>query len=190
MKLDTFSGVKLSFLLPLVFFAGAFILKLGVFEDKEGKPLDIWLQINKLINTTVTVKYVIAAGVILLGLLIVVLRSGNTSAASSIELAFRSMLEKYLIARPRTKELIAFPILMLVILCANYKNKALFFLTAAVGMIGIEDIVNSFCHLRMPVLITTLSSTYSLIFGIIIGSIVLIVIKKLININWKELLQK
>lgn len=190
LKLDTFSGVKLSFLLPLAFFAGAFVLNLGIFTDKDGKPLNVWLQTNKLINTTVTVKYVIAAGVILLGLLIVVLRSGNTSAASSIELAFRSFLEKVLIARPRTKELIAFPILMLAILCATYKNKAFFFLVAAVGMIGIEDIVNSFCHLRMPVLVTTLSSTYSLIFGIIIGSIVVIIIKKLLKVNWKELLQK
>lgn len=190
LKLDTFSGVKLSFLLPLAFFAGAFVLNLGIFTDKDGKPLNVWLQTNKLINTTVTVKYVIAAGVILLGLLIVVLRSGNTSAASSIELAFRSFLEKYLIARPRTKELIAFPILMLAVLCAIYKNKALFFLVAAVGMIGIEDIVNSFCHLRMPVLVTTLSSTYSLIFGIIIGSIIVVIIKKLQKINWKELLQK
>lgn len=190
LKIDTYSGVKLSFLLPLVFFGVAFVLKLGVFTDKDGKPLNLWLQTNKLINTTVTVKYVIAAGVILLGLLIVVLRSGNTSAASSIELAFRNFLEKYLIARPRTKELIAFPILMLTILFATYKNKAFFFLAAAVGMIGIEDIVNSFCHLRMPVLVTTLSSTYSLIFGIVIGSILVVIIKKLQKINWKELLQK
>jgi len=190
LKLDTFSGVKLSFLLPLVFFGVAFVLKLGIFTDKDGKPLNVWLQTNKLINTTVTVKYVIAAGVILLGLLIVVLRSGNTSSASSIELAFRSFLEKYLIARPRTKELIAFPILMLIVMFATYKSKALFFLAAVVGMIGIEDIVNSFCHIRMPVLVTTLSSTYSLIFGIIIGSIIVVIIKKLLKINWKELLQK
>lgn len=190
LKIDTFSGVKLSFLLPLAFFAFAFVLKLGIFTDKDGKPLNIWLQINKLVNTTVTVKYVIAAGIILLGLLIVVLRSGNTSAASSIELAFRSFLEKYLVARPRTKELIAFPILMFAVMLATYKSKALFFLVAAVGMIGIEDIVNSFCHIRMPVLVTTLSSTYSLIFGIIIGSILVIIVKRLLKINWKELLQK
>lgn len=190
LKLDTFSGVKLSFLLPLAFFVVAFVLKLGIYTDKDGKPLNLWLQINKLINTTVTVKYVIVAGVILLGLLIVVLRSGNTTAASSIELAFRSFLEKYLIARPRTKELIAFPILMIAILFATTKNKAFFFLTVAMGMIGIEDIVNSFCHLRMPILVTTLSSTYSLIFGVIIGSILVIAIRKLLTINWKELLQK
>lgn len=190
LKLDTFSGVKLSFLLPLVFFAVAFVLKLGIYTDKDGRPLNLWLQVNKLINTTVTVKYVVVAGVILLGLLIVVLRSGNTTAASSIELAFRSFLEKYLVARPRTKELIAFPILMLAVLFATGKNKAFFFITVAMGMIGIEDIVNSFCHLRMPILVTTLSSTYSLIFGVIIGSILVIVIKKILTINWKELLQK
>ena len=70
------------------------------------------------------------------------------------------------------------------------KNKEFSFFAMGAAMIGIENVINSFCHIRMPVLVTTLSSTYSLIFGIIIGSIVVIIIKKLLKVNWKELLQK
>ena len=64
-------------------------------------------------------------GIIGLALLLIVLRSGNTmtSSASSLELMFRNFLEKYLVARPRTKELIAFPILFLVPCLAKFKNK-------------------------------------------------------------------
>ena len=57
-------------------------------------------------------------------------------------------------------------------------------------MIGIENVVNSFCHLRMPVLVTLLSTTYSLIFGIVVGSIIIIAIYKLIKSNILEMLKK
>lgn len=192
LKLDTFRGVKLSFILPLVFFVGTFVLKLGIFNDKEGKPLSLWLQSNKLINTTVTVKYVIAVVVIFAALMIVLLRSGNNlvSSVSSIELIFRNLLEKYLVARPRSKELIAFPILMLVTFLANRNNKQYYFLSVLVAMIGIENVVNSFCHLRMPVLVTLLSTTYSLIFGIVVGSIIIIAIYKLMKSDILEMLKK
>ena len=41
LKLDTYSGVKLSFLLPLVFFAGAFVLNLGILTDKEARAAGV-----------------------------------------------------------------------------------------------------------------------------------------------------
>jgi len=192
LKLDTFRGVKLSFVLPLMFFVGAFILKVGIFNDKDGKPLSIWLQSNKLINTTVTVKYVIAVGIVFIALMMVLLRSGNNlvSSVSSIELMFRNILEKYLVARPRTKELIAFPVLMLIVFLSLKSNKQFYFLAVLVAMIGIENVVNSFCHIRMPVLVTLLSTTYSLIFGIIVGSIIITVIYKLIKSNFVDMLKK
>ena len=104
-----------------------------------------------------------------------------TSSASSIELMFRNFLEKYLVARPRTKELIAFPLLMLIPYFASIKSKEFSFFTMGVAMIGIENVINSFCHIRMPILVTTLSTIYSLIFAIIIGSICVVVIEKLVK---------
>ena len=183
LKLDVFRGVKLSFILPILVFGFAYVLKCGIYTDKDNKPLSLLEQTKKLLDSSITVKYALAALIVLLGLLIVVMRSGNTlvSSASSIELAIRNFLEKYLVARPRTKELIAFPVLMFVVYLSRYRLKEFALLAMLVGMIGIENVINSFCHIRMPVLVTSLSSIYSLIFAVIIGSIGIVVVEKLIN---------
>jgi drug/metabolite transporter (DMT)-like permease len=101
------------------------------------------------------------------------------SSASSLELMFRNLLEKYLVARPRTKELIAFPILLLIPCLAKFKSREWSFIAMGAGMIGIENVINSFCHIRMPVFVTTLSTIFSLIFAIIIGSICVVIVDKI-----------
>lgn len=188
LKLDVFRGVKLSFILPLFVFAFAYVVKCGIYTDEEGKPLNIWEQAKKLLDSSITVKYALAGAILIVGLLVVVMRSGNTlvSSASGIELAIRNFLEKYLVARPRTKELIAFPVLMFIVYLARYRAKELGLLVMLIGMIGIENVVNSFCHIRMPVMVTLLSSIYSLIFAVVIGSIGIVVIEKIINLVKKQ----
>lgn len=183
LKLDTFRGVKISFLLPLLIWGLIYVMKWGIYTDSENKPLPLIEQCKKFFSETITVKYVAIFGVIALALLVIIMRSGNTmtSSASSFELMFRNFLEKYLVARPRTKELIAFPILMFIPYLANFKNKEFCFFAMGGAMIGIENVINSFCHIRMPVLVTSLSTIYSLIFGIIIGSIGIIIVDKIIN---------
>ncbi len=181
LKLDTFRGVKISFLLPLLIWGFAYVMKIGLFKDSNNKPLPLLEQCKKLFETQVTVKYVAIAGVILVALAIIVMRSGNTmvSSASSLELMFRNLLEKYLVARPRTKELIAFPILLLIPCLAKFKNREWSCIAMGAGMIGIENVINSFCHIRMPVFVTTLSTIFSLIFAIIIGSICVVIVDKI-----------
>lgn len=188
LKLDVFRGVKLSFILPILIFGFAYVIKCGIYSDENEKPLNILEQTKKLMDSSITVKYAVAGVVLVLGLLIVVMRSGNTliTSASSIEIAFRNFLEKYLVARPRTKELIAFPVLMFIVYSARYRIKEIGLLVMLVGMIGIENVVNSFCHIRMPVMVTTLSSIYSLIFAVIIGSIGIVIIEKIINLVKKQ----
>ena len=188
LKLYVFRGVKLSFILPILIFGFAYVIKCGIYSDENGKPLNILEQTKKLMDSSITVKYAVAGVVLVLGLLIVVMRSGNTliTSASSIEIAFRNFLEKYLVARPRTKELIAFPVLMFIVYSARYRIKEIGLLVMLVGMIGIENVVNSFCHIRMPVMVTTLSSIYSLIFAVIIGSIGIVIIEKIINLVKKQ----
>lgn len=183
LKLDTFRGVKISFLLPLVVWGIAYVFKVGLFRDENDKPLSLIEQCKRFFETKVTVKYVVIAGVILSALALIVMRSGNTmtSSAGTFELMFRNFLEKYLVARPRTKELIAFPVLFFIPYLSSLKNKEWSFLAMGVGMIGIENVINSFCHIRMPIFITSLSTIYSLIFGIIIGSICVVIVDKCVK---------
>lgn len=181
LKLDVFRGVKLSFILPILIVLFAYVLKVGFYVNKNKEPLSITLQAKKLLNTSITVKYGLAALVVLGAFAIIMLRSGNasSSAISGIETMLRNFLETYLVARPRSKELIAFPILMLLPIVSKFDFKQTAFIVIMVGMIGLENIVNSFCHIRMPLAITALSSTYSLIFGIIVGSILIAIVYKI-----------
>ena len=183
LKLDVFRGVKLFFILPILIFFFAYVIKCGIYTDEEDRPLNIFTQAKKLLDSSITVKYAFAGLIVVVGLMLVVMRSGNTliSSASSIEITFRNFLEKYLVARPRTKELIAFPFLMFVVFFARFRLKEFGLFAMLISMIGIENVVNSFCHIRMPVLVTTLSSIYSLIFAIIIGSIGVVVVYKVMS---------
>lgn len=183
LKLDVFRGVKLSFILPILVFCFAYVIKCGIYTDEEDRPLNIFIQAKKLFDSSITVKYAFAGLIVVIGLMLVVMRSGNTliSSASSIEITIRNFLEKYLVARPRTKELIAFPVLMFVVFFARFRLKEFGLFSMLVAMIGIENVINSFCHIRMPVVVTTLSSIYSLIFAIIIGSIGVVVVYKVMS---------
>lgn len=176
LKLDIFRGVKLAFIAPLLMYLMLFIKKIGIYSDPNNNPIDFSLQIKKLLNTSVTVKYVIIGLAILATVTVLLIRSGNVPSEFAIqaEQSFRSYLESIFIARPRTKELIAFPILMLLVYTYVKNYKSLSFFVMFAGIIGLADIVNSFCHIRMPVMMASLSTMYSLGFGIVVGSVVIL----------------
>jgi len=176
LKLDIFRGVKLAFVSPMILFLLLYIKHIGIYSDKDEKPIGISLQLKKLFNTSVTIKYALAGIVVLSIVVILLLRSGNAPAAmsSALELKFRAILENIFVARPRSKELAAFPLLMFLTYAYVNKNKTLAFLSLFAGTVGLADIVNSFSHIRMSVLMAFLSTGYSIVFGIILGIILLL----------------
>lgn len=176
LKIDIFRGVKLAFVLPMVIFIALYIKKIGVYSDKDDKPISVSLQLKKLLNTSVTVKYVLAGGIVLAALVVLLLRSGNAPAGMSSELerSFRTFLETVLIARPRSKELLAFPILMLLVYASMKRYKTLSFFIMFAGVVGLADIVNTFSHLRMSLELALRSTVYSLSFGLSAGIILIV----------------
>jgi hypothetical protein len=110
---------------------------------------------------------------------IYIARSGHESGveALNIELIFRNYLENVLLARPRTKEiLMAFPALSAsVFFAARFYNR-LIFPTALVATLGFTSIVNTFCHARSPIYLSTVRTFLSLGIGIIISIVVLAIL--------------
>jgi len=182
LKLDIFRGVKIAFVSPMIIFLLLYIKHIGLYSDKDGNPISISLQLKKIFNTSVTIKYVVVGLIVLTAVAILLMRSGNAPAAmsSDIELKFRAILENIFIARPRSKELIAFPLLMLLIYSYVSQNKSLVFISLFAGVVGLSDIVNSFSHIRMSLSMAVLSTGYSVLFGIILG-VVLIVVWSIID---------
>ncbi len=178
LKLDIFRGVKLAFISPLIIFIAIYIKNIGIYIDKDDNPINLWLQLKKLLNTSVTVKYVLAGAVVIIGLMVLILRSGNAPAGFSldIERELRSFLETIFIARPRSKELLAFPILMLLVYASVRRYKMISFFIMLAGVIGLADIVNTFSHIRMSLEMAALSTAYSLMFGILTGTILIVLL--------------
>ncbi|QXM05321.1 DUF5693 family protein [Crassaminicella indica] len=176
LEMSIFRGVKFSQLIPIVIFI---ILYMGYFGYKrnkgiyEAKTLK-WEDIKNLLFDDVKIIYVIVGAVLLVVGYIYIARTGHETSIqpSNLEMIFRNMLEEKFYARPRTKEfLFAFPALMLGFFVAKKRIKWLTFIFGLCAVIGQTSIVNTFCHLRTPMLLSIVRTGYSLIFGILIGSI-------------------
>ena len=77
----------------------------------------------------------------------------RTDRALGFEKLFRGGLEHLFSVRPRTKELIGHPLLVLFFLSLPWRNR-LTALLALAGLLGQVSILNTFCHLHTPLALT------------------------------------
>lgn len=182
LEIDIFRGVKVAQLLPLAYFAVAYLACYGFGNRKEepGK-LEI-LDLKDMLNTSIKVWMVLLATI--LGALGVyyIMRTGHDSSiqVSSTEMLFRNWLEDSLIARPRTKEfLFAFPAIMLMVYTSVRRLRLWTVVFGLSGAIGVTSVINTFMHIRTPLYLGFFRTGYSLIFGILLGIIAIIVFDQL-----------
>jgi len=135
--LQPFSGVKATLLLPPVLVL-AHDLKRRIypesFRELMLRPM-VWLEF------LLVCLVLVSAGIL-------ALRSDNTAFVGGWERSLRDLLERTLVARPRTKELfIGYPALILWFAMArNNWVKQAWILPRAASSIGFASAVNSFCH--------------------------------------------
>ncbi len=173
MNVFIFSGVKLSFLTPLMLFLVNYIsvmVGFGNFKDKAVKFL-----LDKP-NYLVLVLLIVggAAGYYYIG------RSGNAMVAvSGLEIKMREILESIFLARPRFKELlIGYPALMVMIYWYKIYRQDLILLVIGLGvMMGSISMVNSFCHVFTAVMVSVNRTLAGLITGLLVGFCAVAVIK-------------
>lgn len=172
---ETFSGVKLALLLPIMIVAAYFILKQGKGNLKERirSFLDIDVKMAALLGG------LFAAG----ALLIFVARSGNfVLPVPGFEKSFRDLLETILFIRPRTKEfLVGWPFLFLAATILLRGKKKWLWVVAAIGTIAPISVINTFSHIHTPIIVSMVRTINGLALGILIGSIVAWIADKLIK---------
>lgn len=155
--IDLFRGVSLVYIVPIAFVA----------------VYAVWGNIKTLLNMNVIYWHVL---VLIMGAGILFYyygRTGNAGQVSELELQARLLLEQILYVRPRTKEfLIGFPLFILALHMAKSHPKASLFLLIP-GVIGFLSLVNTFTHLHIPLLISVLRSGYSIVFGFLIGLVLI-----------------
>ena len=144
LRLATFSGVKATLLLPPLFVllhdASKRRYPEGVCDVLKRPPL--WGELFALF-------------VILLAAAILLVRSDNVSLVPRWEVAMRDMFERYLVARPRNKEIfVGYPALWLAFVMGAMKSKVNFtrlgsqlhLLLRMASSLAFASAVNSFCH--------------------------------------------
>ncbi|MGI5819558.1 MAG: DUF5693 family protein [Armatimonadota bacterium] len=175
-KVAQFRGVKIAHMLPILAVALVWLARsMDAYRErmKDAGPdmVDyhtgdtvpewpaLWAGLRQAL-TGVIVYWHVAAAALALGLLgMLVMRSGNeaTGAILPLEMEMRSALDRILGVRPRTKEVfIGHPILLLAILLAIRRVRKGVWILFAVGVIGQVSLLNSFCHVHTPLMLTVL----------------------------------
>ncbi len=173
MNVLIFSGVKLSFLAPLLLFPLNYVSVMVGFSNFKDKAIRFLL--NKP-NYLVLVLLMVggAAGYYYIG------RSGNAMVSvSGLEIRMREVLESIFLARPRFKELlIGYPTLMVMIYWYKKYQQDIILLVLGFGvMMGSISMVNSFCHVFTAVTVSVNRTFAGLLTGLLVGIGALVVIK-------------
>lgn len=178
LRLRTFSGVKLTLLLPPI---------LVLLHDLKNRVHPE--SLNAFLSRPPLWGELMLGGVLLVLLGIVLFRSDNVRFIPGFEARVRGALEQWLVARPRSKEVfLGYPSLMLLAfavkngLWARYRE--LFRLGAALGF---SSVVNSFCHFHTPIAFILRRELNGLWLGLLFGSVVVLAVGWILLPLWRRL---
>ena len=178
LEFEIFRGIKLTFVMPLVIVAIAFLQRFNV-VDEFRKYITAEEQIKEILEMNITVKNLLAVFAVIFALAILVIRSGHSTGMPvlDVEVKLREWLEDTFYARPRSKELFlghpAF-ILLVAAFLKKFPKKILFVLTI-IATIGQSSMVETFAHVHTPIMVSFMRGIDGLIPGAIIGSILILV---------------
>ncbi|MEX1028551.1 MAG: DUF5693 family protein [Paenibacillaceae bacterium] len=161
--LNQFRGVSVLHALPMLLVA----LYVVCFH-RTSSFREVVLRTKGLLIMNIRVFWVVLAGIAAVVLLYYMSRTGNQGTVSPYEKMFRSLLENTLGARPRTKELLTHPFIIVgLYLFVRYRRYGIlaFFI---IGTMGQLSVVDTFAHLHTPLGISILR----VIYGVIISSFI------------------
>lgn len=134
----------------------------------------LWAGLREAAVQVVRYWHVAATLVGLAVLAMLLIRSGNEAGAAVLpgEQQLRMLLDRLLYVRPRTKEVfLGHPMMMLALLLALRRIRPGLWIPFALGAIGQVSLLNSFCHIHTPLLLTVVRVFNGVWLGIIGGII-------------------
>ena len=181
LEVNIFRGIKLTFVLPIILVAIAFLQRFDVFDGKMDDTEGFMDQFRKMLDMPVKVKSLLILFLVLVAGVVFVARSGHTMGmpVSATELKFRAFLEQAMYARPRSKELlIGHPAFMLAVMgwFRKWPTMVLFALVL-VATIGQGSMVETFAHMRSPVFMSFARGIGGIVLGAGVGAICMILIQ-------------
>ncbi len=177
LEFEIYRGIKLTFILPLILVAVAFLQRFNI-VDEVRKNVLATVQIKELLDKPISVKIFLALMIVMGAFVILIARSGHTSGmpVSGFEIKIRALLEQIFYARPRTKEIFfGHPAFMLAMAAFLKKfPKVICFMLIMAATIGQSSMVETFAHMRTPIFMSLMRGLDGLIPGAIIGAVLII----------------
>ena len=174
LRANQFLGIKAQHAIPVVIIAAAALVG-GVARSGEGWRAfrnRIESRIQSILDSPLQLRLVLVGGIALFALMLIVARTGNDAGVgvSGFELKARSILDRFLVERPRTKEfLIGHPAFVLGIAWWLRGRRKLALPAFVVGSIGQVSILNTFCHIHTPLPVSIWRDVIGLVIGAVIG---------------------
>ena len=181
LEINIFRGIKLTFVLPIVLVALAFLQRFDVFDGSMDDTDGIISQMKKIMDMPVKVKTLAALFAVLVAGVVFVARSGHNMGmpVSGLELRFRAFLEHAMYARPRTKELMIGHPAFMVAAYAWYRKWPTMILAALVlaATIGQGSMVETFAHMRTPVYMSFMRGIGGIVLGGLLGAAAMVALQ-------------
>ena len=189
LEFDIFRGIKLTFVLPMVLVAIAFMQRFDIFDGQFDASAGVLGQVREILATPVRVGSLLGGLVLIGALIVLVLRSGHTSGmpVPGIELKMRAALEQLFYARPRTKEFMIGHPAFLLALCAAVRRWRtwIIFALVLVATIGQGSMVETFAHMRTPIEMSLVRGIGGIFLGGAIGAVLVALVAA-----WNRLLER
>lgn len=180
LEVNIFRGIKLTFILPIILVTIGFLQRFDVFDGKMDDTEGFLEQFKRILDVPVRVKTLLGLFLVLVAAVVFVARSGHTMGmpVSATELKFRAFLEQAMYARPRTKEfMIGHPAFLLAAMAWFRKWPTMvLFVLVMVATIGQGSMVETFAHMRSPILMSTARGLGGLVLGAGVGAICMILV--------------
>ncbi|MBT9136720.1 MAG: hypothetical protein DDT34_01802 [Firmicutes bacterium] len=170
-EFEYFRGVKLQYTAPLVILAG--LLFVPRFKKLFGEIREEVRRIGVLGAALLVLLFASAV-------VIYVWRAGHVHSISQFELNLRFWMEEVLIARPRFKEILIHPVLLVIMYFRRNLSRLMFEGGLVVVAIAQVSIVNTFMHLRTPLAHSLLRTFHGLWIGAILGLAAIVVLRQMI----------
>ncbi len=174
LRANQFLGIKAQHAVPILLVAFLALVG-GIAAEGEN-----WTRFKARIRANLGVLYdeparfgtLLLVLVALAAFLIIVARTGNDSGvgASGVEMKLRGLLDRVFPVRPRTKELlVGHPAFVLALAWWWRGRRRLAIPAFVIGCIGQVSLLNTFCHIHTPLIVSIWHGALGLVLGALLG---------------------
>ncbi|HWR31467.1 MAG TPA: DUF5693 family protein [Negativicutes bacterium] len=174
LEMEIFRGVKMTFVLPLLLISIVYLTRFNLFPGVDADDSrHLWARLLHVLDYPAYIKTILGFGAAAAVAYVFVGRSGHDAGVPvpEIEIKLRRFLEVTMYARPREKEfLIGHPAFLMAVM-ALYRNWPRFFHFAFVvaATIAQGSLVETFAHMRTPVIMSLVRGANGLLLGALLG---------------------